>query len=230
MGDGRVVPTRESAELLGELARELSALVRRDIEVAAVERLTVLRRAFLDLAAVLVVVLAAVFALAALTIAAGVAVAAVVPDWSAVLVVAAVWALVAAVMALVLVRPQAQPREREELVGLLQLVSRKHRLEELRSSREEARDRADQEVRETSAALVGALLEEAAEHQAKALPGVATQEVASAAEAAAPDVLSDALAFLMAPARAGLTVLGRLVEPSGVERESEQRSKARPEG
>jgi thioester reductase-like protein len=42
---------RQSAELLGRLARELSALVRRDVEVAAAERLPTLRRALLDTAA-----------------------------------------------------------------------------------------------------------------------------------------------------------------------------------
>jgi Putative Actinobacterial Holin-X, holin superfamily III len=221
MADRRVTPGRESAELLGELARELSVLVRRDIEVAAAERLPILRRAFLDLAALVAVLLAGLLALAACTVAAGVAIAAVVPGWAATLIVAAAWAVVAAGVALVLLRPRAQPREREELIGLLQLVSREHRLEELHSSREEARDEADQEVRRTSAALVKALLDEATEHQVEALPAVTKQEVANAAQAAAPDLLTDAIALLTAPARAGLTVLERLVEPTEAASQSE---------
>jgi hypothetical protein len=229
MADRGVTAGRESAELLGQLARELSVLVRRDIEVAAVERLPILRRAFLDLAAVAVVVLAGLLALAASTVVAGVVVAAVVSGWAAALIVAAAWASIAAVMAFVLLRPRAQLREREELIGLLQLVSRKQRLEELHSSREEARDEADEEVRRTSAALVRALLNEATEQQVKALPAVAKQEVASAAEAATPDLLTDALALLTAPARAGLSVLERLVEPTGVGSGNEQRKKPRRE-
>lgn len=229
MADRRVTPGRESAELLGELARELSVLVRRDIEVAAAERLPILRRAFLDLAALVAVLLAGLLALAACTVAAGVAIAAVVPGWAAALIVAAAWAVVAAGVALVLLRPRAQPREREELIGLLQLVSREHRLEELHSSREEARDEADQEVRRTSAALVKALLDEATEHQVEALPAVTKQEVANAAQAAAPDLLTDAIALLTAPARAGLTVLERLVEPTEAASQSELGRKPRRE-
>jgi hypothetical protein len=229
MADRPVTPGRESAELLGQLARELSVLVRRDIEVAAVEQLPILRRAFLDLAVVAAVVLAASLALAASSVAAGVVVAAIVPGWSAALIVAAAWALIATVMAFVLLRPRAQPREREELIGLLQLVSRQQGVEELHSSREEARDEADEEVRRTAAALVEALLDETTEHQVKELPAVAKQEVVNTAEAAAPDLLTDALALLTAPARAGLSVLERLVEPTGVESESEQSSKPRRE-
>jgi hypothetical protein len=228
MVDRRVKPGQESAELLGQVARELSVLVRRDIEVAAVERLPILRRAYLDLAAVAAVVLAALLALAALTVAAGAVLAAVVPAWSAALVVAAAWALVFTVMAYVL-RPRAQPREREELIGLIQFVSRKQGLEELHSSREEARDEADEEVRRTSAALVKALLDEVAEHQVKALPDVARQEIANAAEAATPDLLADALALLTAPARAGLSVLERLAVPPAVGSGSEERAKPRPD-
>lgn len=227
MEDRRQAGRRDSAELLGELAHDLSALVRRDIEVAAVERLSVLRRALLDFAAIAAVALAMLFVLAALTVAAGLVVAAALSTWSAALLVGAAWALIAAAVALTLLRPRAQPREREELVGLLQLMSRKQRLDALQSSREQARDEADQQVRQTSAAVVQALLDEAAEHQVKALPVLAKQEVANAAVAAAPDVFTDALAVLTAPARAGLSVLGRLIEPTGVVSGSEQRKKAR---
>jgi len=168
---------RQSAELLGQLARELSALVRRDVEVAAAERVPTLRRALLDMAALGAVAVAALFALTALTVAGGWALASALAGWAAALVVAGAWALVAAVAAAVLLRPRAQPREREELFGLLQMLSRKHRLDELQSSREEARGEAEEEMRQTSAALVKALLDEAAEHQVEALPAVAKREI-----------------------------------------------------
>ena len=158
MKNRRQSARRDSAELLGELAHELSALVRRDIEVAAVERLPVLRRGLLDFAAIGTVALAAFFALAALTVSAGVTVATSIPMWSAALLVAGVWTLIGAAVGLIVLRPRAQPREREELVGLIQLVSRRERLGELQSSRKQARDEADQQVRETSAAVVEAAL------------------------------------------------------------------------
>jgi hypothetical protein len=59
---------------------------------------------------------------------------------------------------------------------------------------------------------VEALLEEAAEHQLKALPQVAKRE-AEQAEAAATDLLIEALSLLTAPARVGWRALERLAEP-----------------
>src|SRR5205814_1756961 len=118
-----------------------------------------------------------------------------VPGWTAALVVAGAWALVALVGAAVLLRPRAQPREREELFGLLQMLSAGHRLDKLRSSREDARDDAEREMRQTSAALVKALLDEAAEHQVKALPSLARREVGKA-EADAAELIADLLAAL----------------------------------
>ena len=67
-------------------------------------------------------------------------------------------------------------------------------------------------MRQTSDALVKALLDEAAEHQVKALPAVAKREVGEV-EADAGELIAEALAVLTAPARAGLGAFGRLVEP-----------------
>jgi Putative Actinobacterial Holin-X, holin superfamily III len=210
--DGSERPGHESAELVGQLARELSALVRRDLEVAATERLPTLRRALLDLAVVGTVAVAVLFTLGALSVAGGGALATLLPGWAAALLIAGLWGLIALVVAAVLLRPRAQPREREELVGLLQILARHQHLEELRSSREDARDEAESEMRQTAAELVTTLLDEAAEHQVKALPAVAKREVGKA-EADAAELVADALALLAAPARAGWNVLGRLVEP-----------------
>lgn len=211
MPDRSSRPDHESGELLGQLARELSALVRRDVEVAAAERLPTLRAGLLDVTAVLVVAVAALFALAALSVAAGRAAATVMPGWFAALVVAGAWLLIAAVAATVVLRPRTKQRE-QEVVGLLQILASDEHLEQLRSSREEARDEAETEMRRSSSALVRTLLDETVEHQVKALPSVAKREVGKA-EADAADVIADALAVLTAPARAGLHALGRLVEP-----------------
>jgi hypothetical protein len=75
MPDLPVNSGRQSAELLGQLARELSALVRRDVEVDAPERLPTPRRALWRTAALAAVGVAALFALAALSVAGGWAVA-----------------------------------------------------------------------------------------------------------------------------------------------------------
>jgi Putative Actinobacterial Holin-X, holin superfamily III len=205
-------PGHESAELVGQLARELSALVRRDVEVAASERLPTLRRALLDLAAISAVAIGVVFALAALSAAGGLLAASLMSAWAAALVIAGVWGLIALVMAAVLLRPRAQPAEREELFGLLHMLARNHRLEELQSSREEARDEAEREMRHTSSTLVETVLDEAAEHQLKALPAVAKREVEKA-DVDAGEALAELFGVLAAPARAGLHALGRLVEP-----------------
>ena len=219
-----------AAELLGELARELSRLVRRDSEVAMAERLPTLRRALLDLAALLVVAVAALFALAAVSIATGSLLSRALPGWTAALVVAAGWSVVALVLAAVLLRPRAQPREREELLGLVQMLARDHDLEQLRASREQVRDEAEGQMRETAGAVVEALLEEAAEHQLKALPQLAKRE-AEEAEADATDLLVEALSLVTAPARAGWRALERIAEPplappaTGAERPARNRKR-----
>jgi Putative Actinobacterial Holin-X, holin superfamily III len=201
----------QAADLLAQLARELSALVRRDVEVAASERLPALRRALLDATALAVVAVTALLALAALSVAGGRAADTILPGWAAVLVVAGAWALLTAIAAAVVLRPRTRPREREELLGLLEILFRDDRLEEVQSSRCDARAEAEAQVRQTSASLVAALLEEAAEHQLEALPAVAKREVGKA-EADAAERIAEALAVLTAPARAGLSALGRLVE------------------
>jgi hypothetical protein len=224
-------PERESAELVGELARELSALVRRDIEVAAAERLPMLRRAFLDVAAIAAVSVAGLFALAWLSVAGGRLAATSMPAWAAALVIAGVWGLVSLVIAAVLFRPRAQPSDRQELFGLLQMLARTNRLEELQSAREEARDEAEHEMRQTSETLVETVFDEAAEHQLKALPGVAKREL-ERGDVHPTETLTEMLALLAIPARAGWEALGRLVEPGAVaagrQSNRDQRSERKP--
>jgi Putative Actinobacterial Holin-X, holin superfamily III len=196
-----------SPQLLGELARELSVLVRRDLEVAVVERLATVRRALLDVAAVGVLAVAVLFSLASLSLAAGLAVAASLAAWQAALIIAAGWAALALIGGAILLRPRLQPDEREELYGLLQMLSKNHHLDDLRREREGARDDAEREMRQSSAALVTTLLDEATEHQVKALPGVAKRE-AERLETEAAELLEQRLPLLVAPARVGRKALG----------------------
>ena len=207
MPDQPQTTEREAPELLGELARELSVLVRRDLEVAVAERLATVRRALLDLAAVGVLAVAAVFSLAALSLAAGLALAGWVSGWQAALLVAAGWTSVALVGGAILLRPRMQPSEREELYGLLQLLSKNHHLDDLRREREGARDDAEREMRQSSASLVTTVLDEATEHQVKALPAIAKRE-AERLEAEAAELLEQRLRLLVAPARVGRKALG----------------------
>jgi uncharacterized protein with beta-barrel porin domain len=86
------------------------------------------------------------------------------------------------------------------------MLSREHRLEELQSAREEVRDVAEREMRQTSAALVESILDEAVEHQVEALPALAKRE-AEKAEVDTGEALADLLLVLTAPARAGFTNL-----------------------
>ena len=62
--------------------------------------------------------------------------------------------------------------------AVLQMLSRNHRLKEVKAAREEARDEAEAETRHISRELVRSALEDAAEHQVKALPGLAKHEAA----------------------------------------------------
>src|SRR5436190_20390593 len=106
------------------------------MEVATSERLPTLRRAIFDLAAVAAVLAAVLFALAALSVAGGRAAATVMAGWAAALVTAGAWTAVAAIAATVLLRPRAQPSEREELFGLVQLLGTRRQLDALQMSRE----------------------------------------------------------------------------------------------
>jgi hypothetical protein len=207
VSDLRSDPAADSSDLLGELARELSVLVRRDLDVAAAERLAMVRRALLDLGVVVGIGAAAVFALATLSVAAGVALAGSISAWLAALIIATGWAAVAIAGALILLRPRMQPREREELFGLLQMLTTTQHLDDLREAREDARDEAESEMRQTSASLVTSFLDDATEHQMKAVPAIAKRE-AERLEAEAAELLEHRLPLLVAPARVGRKALG----------------------
>ena len=207
MSDLRSDPAADSSDLLGELARELSVLVRRDLDVAAAERLAMVRSALLDLGVVVGIGGAAVFALATLSVAAGVALAGSISAWLAALIIATGWTAVAIAGALILLRPRMQPREREELFGLLQMLTTTQHLDDLREAREDARDEAESEMRQTSASLVTSFLDDATEHQMKAVPAIAKRE-AERLEAEAAELLEHRLPLLVAPARVGRKALG----------------------
>src|SRR6478672_13495116 len=87
-----------SNELLGELARELSVLLRSDLEVGAAEHGPQLRHVAIEIAAALAAAVALLLALATASSAAVQGLSLAMPTWGAGLIVAAVWAAVAALL------------------------------------------------------------------------------------------------------------------------------------
>lgn len=187
-----------SDELLGELAHELSLLVRSDLELAAAEHGPQVRQVAMELGVALAAGAALLLALAAASWAAIQGLALAIPSWSASLIVALVWAVVAGL----LVRLD-HPRR------LL------HRLEEETSSRaiesaELRRSEAEQSVKATAERLGETVAREAAEREMKA-GASAAERLAGAAEQEAEDVVKELLAALLAPGRAGISLLERIV-------------------
>jgi len=89
---------KTAEELLGELAHQLSLLVRAELEVAAAERGPWLHRIALELAASLGAAVAMLLALGAASFAAVEGLRLVLPGWLAALAVAAVWAGITALL------------------------------------------------------------------------------------------------------------------------------------
>jgi Putative Actinobacterial Holin-X, holin superfamily III len=151
--DGRVKSVARDSDkpgrLLGQLAHELSQLVRSDIELAAAERLPEARRALMELVVLAAGLVALVFALAAATWAAVRGLTLVIPGWSSPLVVAGAWLILA-----VLLLAHDYPRR---LVA--QLSAERHG-RVIASSRAE-REQAEETIRSTAEQLAQALLREA---------------------------------------------------------------------
>ena len=85
-------------QLLGQLADELSMLVRNDVELSAAERLPEVKHIAKELAVVVAAGVAGFFALAAASWAAGIGLSHLITGWEAALVVAGAWALAAVLL------------------------------------------------------------------------------------------------------------------------------------
>ena len=121
-----------------------------------------------------------------------------VPSWSASLIVAAGWAVIAAL----LVRHD-HPRRLARRVT-------KEASEQALEAAERERDQAEQAVKATAERLGRAIAGEAAERELQA--GVATAErMVESAENEAEDLLKELIVALLAPGRAGISLLERIV-------------------
>ena len=183
--------------LLGQLAHELSLLVRAELETAAVERLPTLRRGARDAAVATAAASALFLALATTTWAAVRGLDLVVPTWAAALIAAGVWLVVALALATL-----DHPRR---LVAALTEASAPERLASARAGRREAEDA----VRATAERLVQAVVHEAAAYEFRSVTDLFEHE-AESGEAEAKRVLG-AIASLTRPGRAGVSLLERLV-------------------
>jgi Putative Actinobacterial Holin-X, holin superfamily III len=198
------VPDKSDApgRLLGQLAHELSQLVRSDIELAATEQLPEARRALIELAVLAAGLVALVFALAAATWAAVRGLTLVIPGWSSPLVVAGAWLILAA-----LLLAHDYPRR------LLARLSAERHGRVIASSQVE-REQAEQTIRSTAEQLAQALLREAETQGLHAASSLAKHGV-NQAEAETRHLLTELADALLAPGKAGLNILDRLRNAKG---------------
>ena len=178
----------------GQLAHELSLLVRADLELAAVERLPELRRLTVDSLAALLLAGASFLALAALSFAAGLGLAEAVRPWIAGLIVAACWGAVASTLLLL-----GHPRRLEQR---LESAFHQRLIEQKRAERR----RAEEAIRHTAEGVALEMARQAAEHEAREALSAIEGELDS------PEVdrrLAELVRALTAPGRAGLELIER---------------------
>jgi putative superfamily III holin-X len=187
----------QAEALLGDLIRELSQLIRSELELAALRRGPELRRIGTELAAVLPALLAGVFGLAALSAAAGLALADALPAYAAALVVAAAFALGTAA----LVRLDHPRRLLRRLAG-----ETGHGAGE---RAEHERSQSERALRRSAEQLVRTLSRDAVARELAA-PVEEAGRLAGAAEREGGDILRDLVLALLAPGRAGFGLLEAL--------------------
>jgi hypothetical protein len=184
-------------QLAGQLANELSQLVRMDVELAAAERLPELRRAASEVAVAAGGLIALLFAVAALSWAGGIGLTHAIPSWSAALVIAGVWLIIAAV----LLRHDYARKLRNRFSTESQTAAI--------TSNQAERKQAEQEIRQTAERLAEALLKEA-ETQGVRAASTAAEHGIHAAEHEASHLLHQLAEALRDPGKAGLSLLERL--------------------
>jgi len=207
-------PTRDA--LAGELVHRLSLLVRKDLELAAVQRAPEVRRLAIEIAAAAAAATALVLTLVALSWAAFQGLAVAVEPWTAALIVAAGWMLVS-----VLALSVDHPRRLLRRLG-------QHSHEEALAQAFAERTEAERAVRATAKEL-GHELGRDAREQERRLLGEAGHGMVHAAEHDVERLLRELLGIFGAPGRAGINLLERLVagsdtEPSAVPPQPERRA------
>jgi hypothetical protein len=201
-----------SDELIGELAHELSLLIRSDVELSALERGPVLRKVTVELAVGVLAGFMFLLALAASGWAAILSLANIVPRGVAALLVAVGWAA-AAVLLL-----RFGPPHR-----LWRRLTRETHEQRLVSARLHRRN-VEHAVRETAGGLGRAIMREARDHQRRAAASAA-ERVGAAAEREVEAVLKELGHALNVPARAGKNLLDRFRGPSEQEATPEHGSR-----
>lgn len=190
--------------LLGQLAEDLSLLVRGDLEVAAARRGPEARRLALEVACTLVVAAALLMALGSLTWAAALGLTSLVSDWAAALVLAGAWSLVAAL----LLRIDHPRRLLSRLVHDTRGDALAHALAE--------RGDAERAMKATAERFGEAVAKAATERELRA-PIDRAEHLLQATEREADDLARALAAALLAPGRVGLgaleAVLGRRGRP-----------------
>ena len=189
---------RESpGKLLGQLADEMSMLVRNDVELSAAERLPEVKRLATELAVLVAAAVACFFALGAASWAGGIGLSHVMSGWAAALVVAGAWALVA-----LLLFGHDYSRK---LIGRFSEERRTDVIATCRTEREEAQEK----LRETAEHLAAALLHEAEAQGMRAAATMARRGVQEVEEEAG-NLLTQLADALMSPGKAGLSIIDRL--------------------
>lgn len=199
MKDGATEP-RSSDELIGDLAHQLSALIRSDLELSALERGHLLRRVTVEVAVTVFAGFVLLIALGAFGWAAILGLATVVPRAIAALLVGGGWVVVA-----VLLLRFGPPRR---LWRRLTHETHEQRVLSARSHRRKAEKR----VRETSAGLGHAIVRGARDHELRAA-AAAAERMGAAAEHEMEAVLRELGRAFNVPARAGRKVFGRFRSP-----------------
>jgi hypothetical protein len=191
------VEQESPGQLLGQLADELSMLVRNDVELSAAERLPELKHVAKELAVLVAAAVGGLFALGAASWAAGIGLSHVMAGWAAALVLAGAWALVAFLLF-----------GHEYSRRLIARLSEERRTDTIAACRSE-RDEAQQKLRETAEQLAAALLHEAEAQGMRAASSMAKRGVQEVEEEAG-NLLNQLADALMSPGKAGLSIIDRL--------------------
>ena len=194
-----VVREETADELLGELAHELSHLVRTELEVATADRGPWLQRIAVEVAAALAAAVALLLTLAAASWAAVEGLRLVLPDWLAALAVAASWAVITTL----LLRVDHPRRLWRRFTG----ETHEQAMATARADRAEA----EADVRAVAERLTGAISVELRAREARAIIA-GEKRLVGAAERDAEVVFKELMSVLAAPGRAGVNLLERLLE------------------
>jgi hypothetical protein len=187
-----------SDELLGQLAHQVAHLVRSDVELAAAEHGPQLRQVAIELAIAVAAAAALLLAFAAASWSAIDGLTRAVPSWSASLIVAAAWAAVAG-----LLLRHDHPRR------LLRRLTQPDHAQAVESAQRERRN-AEQAVKETAERFGRAVAREAAEREIGSAVSAA-ERAAATAEHGAEALVKELIVALLAPGRAGISMLERIV-------------------